>query len=74
MATPKRLRTPAAADFIGISESWLEKLRRAGAGPRCIRLGPRAVLYDIRDLDRWIDQHREKASRPVRHSPHPDAA
>lgn len=74
MATSTRFRTAGAAEYIGISESWLEKLRLAGAGPKCIRLGPRAVLYDIRDLDAWIDRHREVGERDDQTAPTPDAA
>lgn len=67
-------RTPAAAEYLGISESWLEKLRLSGLGPRFIRLGRRAVVYDERDLDRWLDGHRERP-RPTQTGPaSPDAA
>jgi predicted DNA-binding transcriptional regulator AlpA len=53
----RRLRTPAAADYIGWSESTLEKKRCSGDGPPFIRLG-RAVVYDTRDLDTWLDARR----------------
>jgi len=35
----RRLRTRAAADYIGYSESTLEKKRLTGDGPPFIRLG-----------------------------------
>ena len=53
------LRTAEAATYVGLSPSTLEKKRLSGDGPRSIRLGGRAVGYDVRDLDEWIDSQRE---------------
>jgi predicted DNA-binding transcriptional regulator AlpA len=53
----RRLRTPAAADYVGYSKSTLEKKRLSGDGPTFIRLG-RAVVYDTRDLDTYLDARR----------------
>jgi len=52
-----RLRTPAAADYLGYSESTLEKKRLTGDGPPFIRLG-RAIVYVTRDLEAWLSEHR----------------
>ena len=46
---PRTMQAPAAAYYLGISESKLKKLpirRRISDGNR---------LYDIRDLDTWAD-------------------
>ena len=56
------LRTPAAATYIGLSESTLEKKRLSADGPRFVRLGGRAVGYDIADLDVWLDAQRNESS------------
>jgi predicted DNA-binding transcriptional regulator AlpA len=57
---PRRiLRTPGAADYTGLSASTLEKRRLSGDGPPFIRLGVRAVGYDVGDLDAWLDAQRE---------------
>jgi predicted DNA-binding transcriptional regulator AlpA len=53
----RRLRTRAAANYLGYSESTLEKKRVTGDGPPFIRLG-RAVVYDTRDLDAWLAARR----------------
>ena len=53
----RRLRTPAAADYLGYSESTLEKKRVTGDGPPFIRLG-RSIVYDTRDLDAWLAERR----------------
>ena len=62
MTTKRVLRTPEAADYTGLSPSTLEKYRLSGDGPKFIRLGGRAVGYDIRDLDAWLDEQRRSTS------------
>ena len=57
----QRLRTPAAADYVGYSESTLEKKRLKGEGPPFIRLG-RAIVYDTRDLDAWLAARRARST------------
>lgn len=64
------LRTKPAAEYLGFAESTLEKLRLSGAGPRFIRLGTRAVGYDVADLDAWLKTRR----RADRTSTDPDPA
>jgi predicted DNA-binding transcriptional regulator AlpA len=55
------LRTPAAATYTGLSIVSLEK-RCAGTGPRYVKLGVRAVGYDVRDLDAWIEQQKRSST------------
>ena len=57
----RRLRTPAAADYLGYSESTLEKKRLTGDGPPFIRLG-RTIVYDTRDLDAWLLTRRARST------------
>jgi predicted DNA-binding transcriptional regulator AlpA len=57
----RRLRTPAAADYLGYTESTLEKKRVTGDGPPFIRLG-RTVVYDTRDLDAWLASRRARST------------
>ena len=75
------LRTPGAAGYVGLSPSTLEKKRLTGDGPAFIRLGGRAIGYDVRDLDAWLDGLREPppyaggSSSPLSKSEgHPDEA
>lgn len=53
----RRLRTPAAAEYLGYAESTLEKKRLTGDGPPFIKLG-RVIVYDTRDLDAWLASRR----------------
>jgi predicted DNA-binding transcriptional regulator AlpA len=57
----RRLRTPAAADYLGYAESTLEKKRLTGDGPPFIKLG-RLIVYDTRDLDGWMATRRAKST------------
>jgi predicted DNA-binding transcriptional regulator AlpA len=55
---PRILRTPDAAQYLGLTASTLEKMRLSGSGPRFVRLGARAVGYCIGDLDLFIETGR----------------
>lgn len=59
------LRPQAAADYLGISRSWLEKARLIGKPPRFVKIG-KLVLYDPDDLDEWLEANkRTSTSEPV---------
>ncbi len=61
-----RLRTGAAAVYVGSTKSTLEKRRLTGGGPAYIKLG-RTVVYDTRDLDEWLAlRRRHSTSTPAR--------
>jgi Helix-turn-helix domain len=49
-----RLTVSQAGDYIPCGISTLNKLRVSGGGPRFIKIGGR-VLYDVRDLDKWLE-------------------
>ena len=53
MGEPRYLDTKQAAAYLGLSVKTLEKLRVTGRGPRYAKAG-RRVIYDRRDLDRWV--------------------
>jgi len=68
--TPRRsLQTADAARYLGVSPSLLRKMRMrgpedpGGAGPKFIRLSPQLVVYDIAELDAWIDEHASRTNR-----------
>ena len=49
------LRTDEAAQRLGLSRSWLEKLRLTGDGPPFVRIGARAIAYWSDELMAWAD-------------------
>jgi predicted DNA-binding transcriptional regulator AlpA len=62
---PRRaLRTPDAARYLGVSPSLLRKMRMRGSddplgtGPRYIRISQSLVVYEIRELDSWLEAHQ----------------
>jgi predicted DNA-binding transcriptional regulator AlpA len=63
--------TKAAADYVGLTGSTLEKQRCFGGGPRYLKLG-RVVRYRISDLDDWLEERTiastSEQSRIVRQS------
>lgn len=64
----RRLKTRQAADYLGLGESTLEKLRVFGGGPFYEKLG-RSVVYDVEDLERWAaSRKRSNTSEPIRES------
>jgi predicted DNA-binding transcriptional regulator AlpA len=58
----KFIRTPAAAEFLGLSESTLEKMRGRGDGPAFVKLGPKAVSYAIEELERYARSRTRRST------------
>lgn len=56
------LSTEGAARRLGLSRSYLEKLRADDGGPRYLKIG-RAVRYRPADLDAWADRHAKGGAR-----------
>ena len=72
MAPKKILRTPEAAEYVGLSASTLEKKRIDGSGPTFVKLG-RAVGYDLATLDAWLER-RQRTSTSDTRDPGPRSA
>jgi predicted DNA-binding transcriptional regulator AlpA len=62
MNTQRNLRPPGAASYLGLSASTLAKMRLRGDGPRYSKAGPRIVVYDVHDLDDWLDARKRKST------------
>ena len=48
------LRTPEIADWLGVSEQWLELGRAVGYGPPFLKIGPRMVRYQRGAVRKWL--------------------
>jgi predicted DNA-binding transcriptional regulator AlpA len=59
---PRVLRTPDAAQYLGLTASTLEKMRITGGGPRFVRIGTRAIGYTVDDLDAFIEAGRRAST------------
>lgn len=54
MIATTKMRSMEAAEYLRIAPSTLAKLRCYGGGPRFSKAGKRIVIYERRDLDRWL--------------------
>jgi predicted DNA-binding transcriptional regulator AlpA len=52
------LRVRQAAEYLGMSKSFLDKMRCYGGGPTYAKLGA-SVIYNTDDLDAWLAVHRQ---------------
>jgi hypothetical protein len=57
MIKPHLLREKEAADYVGFAVKTLQRRRWAGQPPSYIKAGAR-VLYDVADLDRFLNAGR----------------
>lgn len=58
----KYLRTPDAAEYLGIGQSTLERKRIDGTGPVFRRLGGKIITYCIDDLDAWASEQVHRST------------
>lgn len=58
----KLLSTTEAADLLGLSCSYLNRLRMTGGGPPFVKIGTR-VAYDPTDLAAWVEGQKRQDTR-----------
>jgi hypothetical protein len=61
MNTQELLTTGQAAQRLGVSISYLNKLRLYGGGPVFVKIGAK-VVYDPADLAEWIDARKHRST------------
>ena len=64
MDIPALLTTGQAAQCLGVSVSYLNKLRLGEDGPPFVKLGAR-VAYDPADLTAWIEARKQRSTSPA---------
>ena len=47
-----------AATYLGFTPRTLQNWRHERKGPSFIQISPRVIRYDVRDLDRWVEEKR----------------
>ena len=67
------LRTPQAAEYLGLSTSNMEKMRLRGDGPPYAKLG-RLVIYDMSDLDAWVNARKRTSTLELADAENPRRA
>lgn len=50
-----------AANHARVSEKYLRKLRCVGGGPAFVKAG-RRVVYDLADIDAWLDSLKVRST------------
>ncbi len=60
-AAPRLLNVNEAAQRLGVSVSFLNKLRLSREGPTFLKLGTR-VAYDPSDLVAWLDRRKRQST------------
>ncbi len=65
------MKPPAAAKYVGLAQSTLNKLRLTRDGPPFVKVGLRAVAYRRSDLDAWLASRvrRSTSDKPITGSP-----
>jgi hypothetical protein len=61
----RNFRVHGAADYLGLSPSYLNKLRTTGGGPIFSAIGKRAIIYAKDDLDAWLASKRRRSTSEV---------
>jgi hypothetical protein len=62
--SPKLENVNQAAERLGVSVSYMNKMRLVGGGPRFIKMGAR-VLYDPADLAAWLDAQKRSSTSEI---------
>jgi predicted DNA-binding transcriptional regulator AlpA len=52
------IREKTAGPYVGMAGSTLAKLRRRGQGPPFYRTSTRLIVYDLSELDQWLETRR----------------
>jgi len=50
------IKQDEAASYLGLSEATLERDRWRGGDIPYVKVGPRAIRYDLEQLDEYIDR------------------
>jgi predicted DNA-binding transcriptional regulator AlpA len=56
------ITTRQAAEHLGVSTSWLEKLRVYGSGPPYFKPSERRILYRRDEIEAWISSSRRTST------------
>lgn len=66
MSDPERyVSDHDAAALLGLSRSYLQKLRVRGGGPRFSKIAAGAVRYRVTDLHAWMDSKAAMSTSEV---------
>ncbi|WP_417491838.1 helix-turn-helix transcriptional regulator [Maricaulis sp.] len=58
---PRYVNTFKAAEYLGMSPSYMNKMRLTGDGPPFAKIGTR-VAYDLDDLAAWVEARKQTST------------
>jgi hypothetical protein len=62
----RRLNEKEAAHFLSYSVHWMRRCRCRGGGPTFTKLDTGRILYQMSDLEEWIEQHEVRVTNGAR--------
>ena len=62
------LTTRQTADFIGVSVSTLNRMRRARTGPRCVQINTQTYRYRMSEIEIWLCSQSDGSMRHADHT------
>jgi predicted DNA-binding transcriptional regulator AlpA len=57
------LTTKALAEWLGVSETWVEIARVRGNGPPYEKIAPRIVRYRVGKVKAWLDERSRTCTK-----------
>jgi len=59
-STPALIDTTELASWLCVPVATVKAWRTRGGGPPAIRVGPRAIRYDRRQVELWLESRTEE--------------
>lgn len=66
---PRTIRRVELRQIVPLADSTIYEMEQRGEFPRRFALGPRCVVWDLREVEAWLAERR---ARPVQRAAPPD--
>jgi prophage regulatory protein len=67
----RTIRRHQLREMVPLADSTIYEMEQRGEFPRRFALSPRCIVWDLAEIEAWLDARRNK---PVARAPHPDVA
>jgi prophage regulatory protein len=71
MSLKRTIRRRELRELVPLADSTIYEMEQRGEFPRRFALSPRCVVWDLAEVEAWLDMRR---STPVTRAPAPDVA
>ncbi len=58
--------------IVPLADSTIYEMEQRGEFPRRFHLTPRCVVWDLTEIDAWIEERRKTSAARAETAPHPD--